>query len=304
MSLGQVRMRPKANKPSINNMSAVEGGLFGREPSTYGHRIVDDPYGVVPHGGAGGNLDFLSRVEQAEARDSDRQRARVRQKGHQAYAKRSMEGGMMDDGGISFGGDSMPNPRANQDMYQTSNSAVNQQMQQMHENAVQRHHEQTIRKLLREEHGLSEAECDHEINLWRQEVAAGKAAPIPAAEAQVPSTQARRAARGENGQFLASSSTAYNDPFKVRAVRSATPPKPKPWEINDNFKQRSTSATPKQKAKPWDVSDPFKSGGAATPAGPSNTHAAGGFRMSHGRDHIGGFHVDPNASSIPGGIFS
>lgn len=116
MSLGQVRMRPKANKPSIANMSAVEGGLFGREPQTYGQRIVDNPYEVLPHGGGGGyggggNLDFLSRVEQAEARDSERQNSARQRKGHRAYVKRHPDGGMMDDGGVVFGDDTAPQNR-------------------------------------------------------------------------------------------------------------------------------------------------------------------------------------------------
>lgn len=313
MSLGQVRPRPKANKPSINNMSAVEGGLWGREPNTYGQRIVDDPYGVVPHGGGGGGggIDFLSRVEQAEARDSDRQRSRVRQKGHQAYARRSVDGGMMDDGGgVSFGGDSMANQQRD-NRFQTSNSAVNSQMQQMHEQAVQRQHEQTIRTLLREQHGLSEADAEHEIKLWRQEQAAGKAAPIPSEEAQAPNVQVRRAARGENGQFLHQAAD-FQDPFKVRTKRSATPPKSKPWEIDNGFKQRSTSYTPQQKVKPFEVSDPFKMRTSASPPSAHNDHAAGGYTMASGPNGGYGmdsgfgrsqFHVDPNASSIAGGIF-
>ena len=300
MSLGQVRLRPKANKPSINNMSAMEGGLWGREPPTYGHRNTNDPYGVVPHGGGGGgDFDFLSRVEKAEARDSERERNRS--KGHRAFARRSMEGGMMDDGGgVSFGGDNMTNQRAVSSHYQTSNSAVNEQMQKMHEHAVQRHHEQTIRTLLREQHGLSEAEAEQEIKLWRQEVEAGKAAPIPSGDAAAPKVEARRAARGENGQFL--QQTDFDDPFKVRAVRSATPPKPKPWEIEDGFKQRSTSKTPKQKVRPFEVADPFKSRTSASPPNAYSNHAAGEYKMASGSSHSQ-FHVDPNASSTVGGIF-
>ena len=302
MSLGQVRMRPKANKPSIANMSAVEGGLFGREPQTYGQRIVDNPYEVLPHGGGGGyggggNLDFLSRVEQAEARDSERQNSARQRKGHRAYVKRHPDGGMMDDGGVVFGDDTAPQNRQHrkQEMYTTSNGATNTAMQNQLEAAVQRQHEQTIRQLLMEQHGLSAKEAERELVLWRQEVASGKAKPIPVPQAN--GTAGHRA-RGENGNFLPSQQ--FEDPFKVRAARSATPPKSKPWDIVDNFKDNRAEGVTAHKRgpQPWEVADAFKDGNSGFGAAFPMTSGGGG---QYGAQ----FHAqrDPNASSISGGIF-
>ena len=137
MSLGQVRMRPKANKPSITNASAMEGGLFGREPTTYGQ--------IQPGGGGrggGGGLDFLDRLEQAEGRDTDRlnssrQRSRAATK-QKSYGKRTQDGGFTDDG-WAFGDDSMPQRAtgSKNSMYQTSNGATNEHMKQVHEQAQQ-----------------------------------------------------------------------------------------------------------------------------------------------------------------------
>lgn len=313
-ALGQTRLRPKANKPSINNMSAQQGGLFGREPSTYGQQITSEPYGVVPHMGGGG-LDFLDRVAQAEQRDSERQRSARGRKGHQAFVKRAQDGSLMEAaGGIHFGDDAPTQQQQRQraHMYQTSNSATNSQMQTMHEEAVQRHHEDTIRKLLMDEHGLSAKEAERELVLWRQEVASGKSAPIPIAD-EPQGQGGYRPARGENGQFL-NASASFEDPFKVRAARSATPPKKKPWEIEDNFKQRSTTLGTPQKTKAWEVDDPFKSRSSPPGANYSDgrTAAAAGAaaaprHMAAGQGHMGRahsqFHIDPNASSIAGGIF-
>lgn len=299
--LGAVRLRPKANKPSVNNFSASNGHV---------------PYGAAMpfNGGAPGDLDFLSRVEQAEARDSARQqdsaRRRTGAKGHQAYVKRHHDGGLMDTGGVVFGGDNTPRaqrqPAGN--MYTTSNSATNQQMQQMHAAAVQKHQEDTIRKLLMEQHGLSKREAEEELKLWRQEVANGKAAPLPSGDEPTSSIDQRRGKRGENGQFLTTGS--FEDPFKVRAVRSATPPKPKPWDVEPNpFKQSHTPAAPKVAA--WDVNDPFKQRSPPQQcaqqhhmemraAGGAARNPAAGMGMRDANSH---FHMDPNASSISGGIF-
>jgi len=314
MSLGQVRVRPKANKPSITNMSAVDGGLFGREPGGYGQ--------VQQQQGGGGGPDFLMRLEQAEGRDTERQRNRATKK-QQAYGKRSQDGGFTDTG-WAFGDDSTPGGGAANNMYKTSNGATNEHMQQAHEAAVQRHHEGTIRTLLLEQ-GLSEQEAQREIAIWRRDVQSGRAAPIPEAEdQQAPKMAARRGVRGENGNFL--SQTPFEDPFKKHAGRAATPPKPKPWEIDDAFKRRAHGASPPQaKAKAWEVNDPFKQRtGALPPTTPAyDLHdpfkqradapyvddmweraAAGGAATAPGSPadyNFGG--RDPNASSIAGGIF-
>jgi len=272
-----------------------------------------DPRSDVPQIGHSSGLDFLDRLASAESRDSDRLSSRQRkatQKGHKAYARRHQDGGLMEEGGIVFGDDQMPQGpgTGTSDMYQTSNSYNNAKMQEQHEEAVQRHHENTIRQLLIEQHGLTRQQAEHELKLWKQEVDNGKAKPIPTAEPQM-QMEGRRA-RGENGQFI--SSASVEDPFKVRAVRSATPPKPKPWDVAyDPGKQRTGSSPPQKKVQAWDVADPFKQRVAdvRSPGGNMSRAAAGGSatnpltntRMMHAQSN---FHYDPNTSSLAGGIFA
>ena len=48
--------------------------------------------------------------------------------------------------------------------------------------------------------------------------------------------------RGENGRILADAT--FEDPFKKRVARSATPSKGKPWDIVDAFKDGPRGSSP------------------------------------------------------------
>jgi len=256
MSLGQVRMRPKANKAISDQNPHFSRPQYG--------------------GGGGGSLDFLDRLEQAEARDNDHYnemeqfRLQTQQKGHRAFQKRAQDGSICYDQGISFGDDSSPQVRKSNSMYQTSNNATNQAMADQHEAAKQRHHEATIRELLLEQ-GFGEQQIQHEIALWRRDLASGAAAPIPDTmeEAQGGADFAPRPIgqrqRGENGQFLAGGD--FEDPFKVRAGRSGTPQKSKPWDITGKEERNGLAAKVGKKANAWDIDDAFKVRGAGAQLG-------------------------------------
>ena len=314
MSLGQVRLRPKANKAI-----SEKNPHFGR-PQFGGDQF-------------GGDLDFLERLEKAEESDRFRQN---QQKGHRAFQKRAADGSICSDQGISFGDDSSPQQHRTRNIYQTSNNATNEAMQQVHEAAKQRAHEATIRELLLQ-HGMSEQQIQHEIALWRREQAAGTAPPIPdsleeaSGEVHAPRTLQKR---GENGQFLGQAS---EDPFKVRAARTGTPQKSKPWDIDGGFQDRNgLAAKVGKKSNAWDIDDTFKQRGSGPALGHNNRHAdvedpfkvresptqASSYQAASNSFHAQGvaaggaarsitfndaqrpgFMRDANQSSISGGIF-
>lgn len=309
MSLGGVRMRPKANKPSLTNKSGTDGGLFGREPQNYGEIVAQEP--IQHRMGRAGGPDFMSQLEEAEARDSHRQR-------EMAYADQQWQASSTKDrrreherGNFSFNDEFDAQNRAKlaQDMYQTSNSSTNSQMQQAHVNAINRSQEAQVRQLLRD-HGLDNETVEREMKLWRQDVARGttSAMPFPGEEVQEQPKVRGGQHRGENGRILADAS--FEDPFKKRVARSATPSKGKPWDIVDAFKDgpRGSSPPNANKVKPWSVDDPFKSRGVA----PRNqdvsvmSAAGGGMAPSFhpGMTGVPRSGTDPNRSSVSGGIFA
>jgi rare lipoprotein A (peptidoglycan hydrolase) len=73
-------------------------------------------------------------------------------------------------------------------------------------------------------------------------------------------------------------SQQFEDPFKVRAARSATPPKSKPWDIVDNFKDNRAEGVTAHKRgpQPWEVADAFKDGNSGFGAAFPMTSGGGG----------------------------
>jgi len=304
---GGVRMRPKNNRPSITNKSGMDGGLFGREPQNYGTVVPQEPVQMRMGRANGGGLDFMSQLEDAEARDSHRQQLQAYEEQQWQAANTKNRRREHELGNFTFNDefDARNRAKLKQEMYQTSNGATNSGMQQAHVQAVQRSQEGKVRQMLRE-HGLDEQQVEREVQLWRQDVAGGRASATPFPEEAPEQPKVRGGAhRGENGRIL--QDTAFEDPFKKRAARSATPPKSKPWDINDPFKDGPRGSSPPQsKSQPWAVEDPFKSRGpAARSQDAAWMNAAGSGKVASAGGQRGhGFSVDPNRSSISGGIFA
>ena len=177
-----MRPRPRADKGvSRTNASSISGGLFGREPSAYRYS---------PEGG-----DFLSRVEQAEARDADRRRNPSGAFGCNDHAinygcgsaptvdytlstleeqqQMRERNRQKSQGGSIFIGDDTTHlhRRSPGDMYTTTKAQDQLKMQQSYQSALTRHQERMLIQIMVEQHGLSEAEAKSEIELYHKEEA-------------------------------------------------------------------------------------------------------------------------------------
>jgi hypothetical protein len=272
--LGGVRQRPKANKPSITNASSMPGGLFGRQPSTYGQVVEQEPaqYRMAPSAGDG--LDFLTRVEQTEARDSrriggagpssivfgdDSTSYDVSRQNRQVTQQRRQQ---QWQGGIVFGDDSTvaSKQRPGSSMYETTNASNQAKMQQQHRAALKKQEEQVLVDIMVEQHGMSVDEARRELTLYRDEQAAGLVDDASAFE------QVQRNAEREQQQKTTFEPWDVQDPFKQRSPTYSAPKGNKPWDVNDTFKQGHDRSPPRPKSKPWDIDDPFKQRSSTTPS--------------------------------------
>lgn len=192
-----VRMRPKVSAHRAEGYRRTQGSnIFGNE-TTAGF------YAAPP----GGELDFLARLEQAEARDDNNQRwdaAAAQNNREQAGVQYRQTLSHNKGSSIVFGDDSTPvraNVSKKNDMYQTTNQREQQQMHFMHEQAKERHEEQILMKLMVEDHGMSVKDAKYEIALYRQEQAQAAQA-AKSAQAQAPQQAAQRRGLQPNGQAV------------------------------------------------------------------------------------------------------
>ena len=161
--------RPRVDRPSTTNNSSIAGGIFGTDPIAH----------PTPHRTS---TDFLSRVEEAEARDNQRQQqppglgayAEVGYEQDRAYERRLQQ----ERGNIVFGDDSSPWNRPTRpaaaptfNPFQTTNQMQQQAVQKKHEEALQRHEESILMQIMVEQYGMSTKEAKHEIELYHQEQA-------------------------------------------------------------------------------------------------------------------------------------
>ena len=158
----RARVRSQSQAHVKNFSSGVADNVFG------GHASGNTP-------AATGGLDFLSRVEQAERRDESRLSHRGGPPSTNPYAQRTDFQRMRDkdrQGSLVFGDDAPPTGHNTQSMYETTNGRNQLAMTSSLKQAHERHEETVLKKIMIEQHGMSMAEANVEIKLYRQEQAA------------------------------------------------------------------------------------------------------------------------------------
>ena len=197
-----VRMRPKVSAHRAAGYRRTQGS--GMEGGIFANQATAAFYGSPP----GGEVDFLSRLEEAEARDDNNNRHWDPAAAHNNRERAGQEYRSTLDhnknSSIVFGDDSTAAlaraPAAS--MYQTTNQQQQAQTQFMHEKAKERHEEQILMKLMVEDHGMTEKEARQEIALYRQEqaqAAARQGTSVPRAGHQAAQQEPRRGLQPNGG---------------------------------------------------------------------------------------------------------